>query len=414
MPADLFAPNQRHPATIRLALLFAILLIGLVLRAWPLNESLWIDELHTAWSVSGQLSDVAPRAQLGNNGPTYFWIVYALIQITGLHEWSLRALSVACGVGLVLATFLVTRSWRCTPAASLLAAALVAVDINAVYFSSEARTYALVQLVSLGHVFLFWRLLVADRRQDSLLVAWTGSAVLLFHLHCTTALALLAEIVAYGAAVAIVPERVRLRPGVLLAGLVAVVVGMAPAVGLLRELAERRENWELFVKRQPPLAMLTIYPLHTYLGIPVAILAAFWLWRLFRRDRGVVAPSGGAGPSEQGPFQGLHDTSSQRYCEDKRGGSEDTIVPLVICLAWLFVPLFTAWLLTEQDIARVFFRRYLIASSVVLAAADRAALQSSFDPVRRTEDSRMGYRGDRLVVDQPRQTCSCGLACLVA
>ena len=52
----------------------ALLAITWFTRCEHLTDSLWIDELHTAWSLDGDFSEIADRAASGNQPPLYFWI----------------------------------------------------------------------------------------------------------------------------------------------------------------------------------------------------------------------------------------------------------------------------------------------------------------------------------------------------
>src|SRR3954464_10090950 len=88
-----------------------ISLVGAALRIQPLSESLWLDELHTAWCAVGPLDDVARRAAIGNQSPLYFWLEWFLVGILGPSEFSLRLLSIAAGSLLPIATFLLARRW---------------------------------------------------------------------------------------------------------------------------------------------------------------------------------------------------------------------------------------------------------------------------------------------------------------
>src|SRR5688572_19813575 len=89
-----------------LAALTAILALGAMLRWGPVRESLWIDELHTAWCVSGSLADVAPRAMAGNQSPVFFWIEWLLTSLFGHNELTFRLPSLIAGSLLPLALFL--------------------------------------------------------------------------------------------------------------------------------------------------------------------------------------------------------------------------------------------------------------------------------------------------------------------
>src|SRR6185369_3416608 len=103
-----------------------ICVLAAALRIPPLGESLWLDELHTAWCALGPLDEVAERAAIGNQGPLYYWLEWLLADVFGPTEFSLRLLSLVSGSLLPLALFLLARRWSLTTA-GLIAAALVAV-----------------------------------------------------------------------------------------------------------------------------------------------------------------------------------------------------------------------------------------------------------------------------------------------
>ena len=60
----------------KLYILLAILCAGVGIRGWQTTESLWLDELHTGWTVAGTWSDVSDRAAAGNQTPCYFWFIW--------------------------------------------------------------------------------------------------------------------------------------------------------------------------------------------------------------------------------------------------------------------------------------------------------------------------------------------------
>lgn len=141
------------------------LLFGVWLR-WQLaaNDPLWVDELHTSWVLSGRFSEIAPRAIAGNQSPLYFWCSYPIVQSLGQSPFSLRLLSLAAGALLpLIGTWIV---WRRT--GSQLAAATTAIGLafesHLVFYASEARPYALLQL---GGLILAGNLFARFEREDS-------------------------------------------------------------------------------------------------------------------------------------------------------------------------------------------------------------------------------------------------------
>src|SRR5688500_20002269 len=86
----------------RLALTAIVAIIGLgaVLRLWQARESLWLDELHTAWCALGTPSQITPRAMAGNQSPLFFWLEWLLVRALGASELVLRLPSLVAGIGL--------------------------------------------------------------------------------------------------------------------------------------------------------------------------------------------------------------------------------------------------------------------------------------------------------------------------
>jgi hypothetical protein len=366
------APSKAYPV--------ALLLIAgaaLALRALTLSDSLWLDELHTSWVVSGSLSQVAGRAAAGNQGPLYYWAVWLVTRIFAASEISLRSASwLASGVFVVFLGWL-TRHWTASVSLGLLASVLAAVDPNCVYYGREARPYAWVALLALCHVAAFRRRLGVVSRVDAphcrrhwhakepfaagfgralwrqspdrgpggermaatskcptfpARAMWIGLGWALFYTHYTSILLLPAELVY---AISSPHRRRILRQGEIgrwLVDLLWIVLGCSLAVPHLWRIAERRHNWT-FVVKQSWTSLWTIFPCDIYVAGPVVlgIALAMWDWR-----RG-----------------GRVSQRRLRY-----------FLPLLMC--WYLVPVATAWLLTETSAAPILFRRYVWVSVVPL------------------------------------------------
>lgn len=381
----------------RWSLLTAIVALAFWLRLVQVGESLWLDELHTSWVVADGGRQLVSRAAVGNQSPVYFALVWSVTRLASANEFWLRLPSVLAGVTLAVGVYWAMMRWTACPSAGLLAALLVAVDRNCVFYGQEARPYALVQLVGLVHVGIFAGLLrwptgaakqtdgtdgsrasygtkapagiaVLAERQGSeeyrraLRVAWLGTGALLFYLHYTAVLLVAAEVVAYSLSrffladasgfrtAAARPEVADQSTGYrwreLSLDLTLLALCLLPAVPHLREIAQRRQNWLSFVPARSPWRIWEIgdlFPLHVYLFAPLAVLAASWAYRRVRGSR--RAPAAGS----RGP--------------DVRW--------FLLALCWLLVPLTLAWIATASGSAPLFFRRYLIvaAAAPILWAA---------------------------------------------
>ena len=74
--------------------LAVIISAGIFIRAAAVAEPMWLDECHTAWAVdSDSPAIVASRGADGNQPPLYLLLVWAVTNVFGLTEFSLRLLS---------------------------------------------------------------------------------------------------------------------------------------------------------------------------------------------------------------------------------------------------------------------------------------------------------------------------------
>lgn len=344
-----------HLSTRNVALGLLVAVVGLAfwLRAGQSDESLWLDELHTAWVVADGVQPLVPRAAAGNQSPLYFAGVWAVTRAVGFTEFGLRLPSILAGTALAAAVcLLVVRGTHCW-SAGLLASALVALDRHCVFYAQEARPYALVQLVGLLHVLTFSCLV--QRPRLALRATWIAAGAVLFYLHYTAALLFVAQLVYYALWRGLRKLARQDSPGAYAWTQLAVDVAclgacLLPALPHLQEIAQRRQDWGAFVPARAWWRIWEIadlFPLVEYVGLPLAVLAAVWLWtKAFCRRPPAAAPRPATVKASRWPC-----------------------FLLVAC--WFAVPLGIAWLVTAQGSTPLFFRRYLMVSAVapMLAAA---------------------------------------------
>jgi mannosyltransferase len=101
--------------------------------------------------------------------PLYYALAWLWTQLWGTGEWGLRSLSALAGVATVPVAYLVALELR-GRRAGLLAAALVAVNPMLLWYSQEARAYALFALLCAVSLLYCVRALRGGRRRDFL--AW--------------------------------------------------------------------------------------------------------------------------------------------------------------------------------------------------------------------------------------------------
>ena len=315
-------PCQHLPQP-ALAALALITVAGAALRLLQAQESLWLDELHTAWCASGSLGEVAERATAGNQSPLFFWGEWLLFRL-GQNEIMLRLPSLLAGGLLPPAVFAVTHRLTRSGWLGVFAAWLVMIDPLSILFATEARPYALVQFLSVLHVLLFSMLLkhpTAARR-----VAFVLGAALLFHLHYTVALLLAAELTFWVFQMEFRRQTAyRLLPALTDAAIIVLLC--LPAVANILDIAGRRENWAAFVPQQPVWMILALFPLS---GAALYVTADLIAEASTRRTSAAEIQ-----------HDGRHESASLALC-------------------WFFVPVSIAWLLTALDVARLFFPRYLV------------------------------------------------------
>lgn len=134
------------------AVLLAVLLAAALLRIFFAGQPLWLDELHTAWAIDCDFSKLPHRAGQGNQTPLYFLLLWVGQAIFGFSHGLLRWPSVACGLlSIVAASWLTWRFSRCW-AAVFTVATILAFDSFQLFYSSEARPYALLQLIAVVQI----------------------------------------------------------------------------------------------------------------------------------------------------------------------------------------------------------------------------------------------------------------------
>ena len=230
-----------------LIVLAGIMVLAAILRLWQINESLWVDELHTSWCVNGGLSHVADRAIAGNQSPLYFYFVWGVTRLLGESEFTLRLPSLLAGIVLPGMTWLLVRRFELdarTDVAAILAALLVSVDHTSMFYSTEARPYALVEL--LGAVSLYLAM-DAVRGGSFLRIALVSTLVTLFYLHYTTALYIAAILTCFMTYALIDPKGQPGRWKAWLAIGLTTILYCLPATFQLLDIASRRGNWSVFV-----------------------------------------------------------------------------------------------------------------------------------------------------------------------
>jgi uncharacterized membrane protein len=140
-------------------LLLAILLLASFLRFYRLDaQSFWNDEGNSARIAERPLDLILEGAAGDIHPPGYYLLLHGWRALFGQNEFALRSLSVVAGVALVAFTYLLGRRLF-GEATGLIAAFLGAISPFAIYYSQEARMYALLAALSAASTYLLLRLL---------------------------------------------------------------------------------------------------------------------------------------------------------------------------------------------------------------------------------------------------------------
>jgi mannosyltransferase len=140
-------------------ILIVILLLAAALRLWGLGtESLWLDEGITAHRTGISFGQLVRDFRGETQTILYYLGENAWCAVAGRSEAALRFPSLVFGVLTVWAVFLFARQVF-SPAAALWAAFLLAINPFAIFYSQEARPYALLLLTAVLSLYFLLRFL---------------------------------------------------------------------------------------------------------------------------------------------------------------------------------------------------------------------------------------------------------------
>jgi mannosyltransferase len=216
-------------------ILVALTALGAALRFATLDlQSFDFDEAITVRVVLdgslGHVLDTIPETE--STPPLYYVLAWLWTQAFGLGEVGVRSFSALCGVALVPVAYGAAHELA-GQRAGLIAAALVAVNPQLIFYSQEARAYSLLALLA---TLSFWAFLVARRdtgNRGLALWALASAAALLTH---------------YFAAFVVIPEALLLllwrRPRLPAAAAAAAVAAVGAAlVPLAVSQSDGRTDW---------------------------------------------------------------------------------------------------------------------------------------------------------------------------
>lgn len=148
-------------------MIWLILLSALLLRLVAINQSLWLDEATSAilardFSFRAIMTDFSPG---DFHPPLYYLFLKIWVGIFGSSEVGLRSFSLAVGVATVYLVYLIGKRLL-SRKVGLLTALFLATSGLHIYYSQEARMYALSALFVAGLFYLFLKILNSKKVFD--------------------------------------------------------------------------------------------------------------------------------------------------------------------------------------------------------------------------------------------------------
>ena len=340
--------NKENPALRYTILLAGILLVGICLRLYNLDEeSLWFDEgvsvFRSAQSLPGLMEDAR---NVGGNPPLYFIVLHYWMELFGQSEWAVRSLSVLFGMFSLLAAYRIGILLWDKPTA-ILATLLAAISHYHVYYAQEARCYTMMAVLGILSMDYFLRLIQTPRTSCLIGYVLTGSA--LIYTHYYGPLFLVAQnLFLFGMwwkhAELI---RIRRRLWFFLQGII--FISFLPWLHIMLGKTAAIQLWGLHYSRPAvwdiPGTLKTYAGENAYLGVVMIVLAGLSVLT-GKRQYHVVAPC----PSERKENQ----TGREMLFSD---GQKIWFLGL-----WLMTPILVPFVISQVS-TPIFSHRYMIAAS---------------------------------------------------
>jgi len=163
--------------------LAGITALGAILRFSTLTlQSFWVDEAATVYLVKAPFATMwgaIPSSE--STPPLYYVLAWLWAQVFGDGEAGLRSLSALIGTATIPVAY-AAAARLITPRVGLVVAALAAVNPLLVWFSQEARAYALLLLLATASLALFARL-IDEQPTARRIAAWAVVSALALVAH---------------------------------------------------------------------------------------------------------------------------------------------------------------------------------------------------------------------------------------
>lgn len=241
---DVRPPPDPRPTTRRAAPVFglalAILLVAAALRVYDLGgRDLWVDEANGVLISQESLPGLLARLKLDSSPPLYYLVLKGWMGIAGDAEVAVRLVSVVAGLALVAGIFIAGRRLFSLETGAF-AAVLAAASPIQVFYSQQARMYALLSLLALLSFYWLWQAVARNRRRYVVGYALATLAALYVHNHGLYLLPAHAAVLLWSGAL-------RRRPGTWLICLACIAAGYLPWLPTLLDQLRNQTHYSWYL-----------------------------------------------------------------------------------------------------------------------------------------------------------------------
>ena len=164
--------------------LISLVIVGCILRFYNLAfNSLWIDETATYLFAQHTFMEIWGFTASGGefNPPLFFWVEHFMI-VFGNSEFVLRFIPAIAGIATIPAFFLIGRELK-DDATGLIAAFILTISQFAIFYSQEARAYALLLFFVSIALYFFIRSIDKNNIRDWILTGVFSSIAVWTHFY---------------------------------------------------------------------------------------------------------------------------------------------------------------------------------------------------------------------------------------
>jgi mannosyltransferase len=227
-------------------LLISILIIGTVLRLYGLDfQSVWLDEIHTLNNANpaNSISEVYASILIADpHPPLYFYLVHYLFIIFGYTPFVARFFSVVAGIYAIFAIYRLGKELA-NKEVGLMAALLLSLNGYHIYYSQEARPYAMMCLFTILAFIYLVRFIKMPTRRNAVLYGVFTALMLYGHFFSLFTLVSHMAILAFFTIISKKTDRKAFVTNTLIGGLVMALLFIPPSLKVFIAANRIKEFW---------------------------------------------------------------------------------------------------------------------------------------------------------------------------